>query len=137
MASGDNIPAGQITDANDTTFLNAANKVENEYGILGGMTEETDFSGNVIFQVGPHSNPFFTPGHDLIGVLGLGLGATGQGVKGVGQDAGVFGDSDGGGGNGVRGHSAGNDGVVGLCDAGGKSGVFGFNSTANAAAFGV
>ena len=40
-------------------------------------------------------------------------------------------------GNGVRGHSQGNDGVVGLSDANGRSGVFGFNANKEGIAFGV
>src|ERR1700753_3659930 len=91
MATGDDIEAGGIAEANDTTFLNAATKTVNEDGILGGLTETMDFRGDVIFQVGPHLNPFFAPEHDLKGILGQGQGASGVGVEGRGGKAGVSG----------------------------------------------
>jgi hypothetical protein len=137
MATGDAVTAGEITTASNTTDLVAEQRFDNFRPI--------DFSGTVIFRVGPAANSVETPLVKLDGIQGLGLwggtgmiglggqgtgpGASGVGVLGVGGQSEPFPENVAQGGVGVQGIAGGvADGVVGTSSAPGKSGVFGFNS---------
>jgi hypothetical protein len=150
MPTGDSLTAGGITTASNTTDLVASFKFEN--------FRPSEFTGTVIFRVGPSSLNYETPEVRLDGIQGLGLlggtgvlglggqsmnpDASGVGVLGIGGQP--FPDSQdlAQGGVGVRGIAGGiADGVVGTSDARSRSGVFGFNSLAlqspDVASFGV
>jgi hypothetical protein len=137
MSTGDSVTAGKITTAFDTTDLVAEQRFDNFRPI--------DFSGTVIFRVGPTQDSVAAPLVKLDGIQGLGLwggtgmiglggqgigpGASGAGVLGVGGQPDPYPENPAQGGVGVQGIAGGvADGVVGTSSAPGKSGVFGFNS---------
>ena len=150
MASGDDIRAGRVTGAEDSTLLIAQTT---------GDRPSRDYNGDFVFLAAPF-NGGRQPGHKVDGVVGVGQLA-GNGVVGQGGDlsgAGVvglggegrqgtvgahgvigFGASGGrGAGAGLFGVSGGEaDGAVGICNSNNRSGVFGFNSQLRGAAFGV
>jgi hypothetical protein len=146
MATGDSLTAGKITTASSTTDLVATFRFENFH--------PHEFTGTVIFRVGPSNISGQTPETRLDGIQGLGLyggtgvlglggqsmnpKASGVGVLGIGGQP--FDPTQGGVGvQGIAGGTA--DGVVGITEARSRSGVFGFNSLAlqrpDVASFGV
>ena len=136
MATGDAVTAGKITTAFNTTDLVAEQRFDN--------FRPTDFSGTVIFRVGPSDSPqrprgkagrysgawaFGRDGHDRARRPGERSGPSGVGVLGVGGQPYPYPENPAQGGIGVQGIAGGvADGVVGTSSAPGKSGVFGFNS---------
>ena len=92
MSSGNNIQAGRITTGESTTDL------------VGALPDQPDvpFNGPTILRVGPQQNSFVAPSQQLDGIWGIGCTSFddstvgnpmffSNGVKGVGNGAGVFG----------------------------------------------